>query len=75
MEYYANNGGNSGVSGYSIASDSITVYFNDGAAYLYTNASAGAANIQQMIQLARAGSGLNSFISTRVKKGYSRRIR
>ena len=36
--------------------------FSDGAVYLYTNQSAGSANIEYMKQLAIAGEGLNSFI-------------
>jgi hypothetical protein len=75
MNQYQNSGGNSGVSAYEIGTDSITVQFKDGAAYLYNNASAGSANIEKMKQLAIAGVGLNSFISTVVKKGYASKLR
>ncbi|HOJ03349.1 MAG TPA: hypothetical protein PK916_05030 [Bacteroidota bacterium] len=75
MERYKNLGGDSGVSGYTIGAGSITVYFMDGAVYLYTNASAGSARIRQMIQLATAGEGLNSFINREVRNNYAKRIR
>jgi hypothetical protein len=71
MERYKNLGGQSGVDSYEIASDSITVKFKDGAVYLYTNASAGVQNIERMKSLAVAGSGLNSFINTTVRKSYA----
>lgn len=75
MQQYLNRGGNSGVIGYDIAADSITVCFQDGAVYLYTYASAGGENIESMKQLAVAGMGLNSFINTTVRKAYAERLR
>lgn len=73
MEKYKNLDGDSGVQSYETGSDFIRVRFNDGATYLYTNASAGASNISQMKKLASRGEGLNSFINTNVKKGYARK--
>ena len=75
MVRYQNLGGNSGVYAYEIGNGNITVQFNDGATYLYTTASAGTYNISYMQQLAVAGRGLNSFISTTVKKGYATKLR
>lgn len=75
MERYMNLGGDSGVFGYTLRDGSIQVQFNDGSVYEYTNASAGAAAIATMHRLAAAGRGLNSFISTTVRKSYSRKIR
>lgn len=75
MERYKNLGGDSGISGYDIGEGAITVHFNDGAAYLYTNASAGQSNISEMCRLAVAGQGLNSFISRVVRKLYARKLR
>ena len=74
MERYLNRGGNSGVVGYEIEDECITVEFDDGARYLYTYGSAGADAIERMKSLARFGQGLNSFISRSVKKGYARRL-
>ena len=75
MERYANLGGNSGVIGYEIGDDFIRVYFFDGSIYLYTYASAGSYNIEEMKQLARRGQGLNAFINTTVRKAYARKER
>ena len=75
MEKYANRNGDSGVAGYEIGADFIRVQFKDGAIYLYNNSNTGAANIEQMKQLAIAGAGLNSFISRYVRKAYARKER
>ncbi len=76
MTTYANLGGNSGVAAYEIGAGSIKVEeFNDGSVYLYTNASAGYANIQEMHRLARAGQGLSAYIKTTVKKWYASKLR
>ena len=75
MNQYPNYGGDSGVSAYEIAPDSITVHFKDGAVYLYNDLSAGSANITKMKQLAIAGSGLNTFINKVVKHGYASKLR
>ena len=75
MERYKNVGGDSGVTGYEIGSDYIRVQFSDGSVYLYTYASAGSNNIEQMKKLAIAGNGLNSFINRNVRKSYERKER
>lgn len=75
MERYKNLGGDSGVVGYELGADQIRVQFKDGATYLYTYGSAGANYIEQMKRLATAGQGLNSFISTTVRKLYARKER
>ena len=75
MERYRNLGGNSGVAGYEIGSDFIRVQVSNGSVYLYTYASAGANNVEQMKQLARMGQGLNAFINRYVRKAYERKER
>jgi len=75
MERYLNLGGNSSVAGFEIGLGAIAVAFNDGSCYLYTNQSAGIANIERMIELAIGGSGLNRFINLYVKKGYASKTR
>ena len=75
MERYKNLGGDSGVAAYEIAGDSIKVQFNDGAVYLYTSQSTGAANLAELKRLATGGSGLNSFISRVVRKGYAAKLK
>ncbi len=75
MERYLNPGGDSAVVAYEIAAGSITVQFASGKHqfYLYTTASAGAAQIQEMQRLAKAGRGLNSYIGRVVKTDYEQR--
>jgi hypothetical protein len=75
MERYANRNRDSGVSGYQTGSNYVWVEFSTGSVYEYTYSSAGVLNIENMKSLAIAGSGLNSFINSTVKKRYSRRIK
>lgn len=74
MEAYKNLSGDSGVTGYGIRRDAIVVEFVNGAAYLYTDASAGKSSIAIMQQLARSGRGLSTYISQE-KPGYAERLR
>lgn len=74
MERYRNLSGDSGVTAYDLGPDSITVQFGEGDAYLYTNASAGAANIARMQTLAKAGRGLCTFINKAVRDRYARKV-
>lgn len=73
MEKYKNLSGNSGAIAFEIASGAITVQFQDGWKYLYTDQSAGALNISHMHQLAKAGRGLCTFITQSVRKKYIRK--
>ena len=75
MERYRNTGGNSGIHSYEIGDDFIIVQFNDGGQYLYNNKSTGSTNIDRMKSLAKSGHGLNSFISTTVRKNYASKLR
>jgi hypothetical protein len=75
MERYKNLGGLSNVLAYKNEPGSICVQFKDGAIYLYTNQSAGTANIDSMKELAVLGKGLHDFINGTAKKMYARRIR
>ena len=70
MNRYKNLGNNSGVAAYEIADNSITVQFNDGGLYLYTDSKPGKRQVDKMKQLAIKGSGLNSLISREIKKNY-----
>jgi hypothetical protein len=73
MQRYSDIDRDSGVVAYEIGNDFIRVRFSDGAIYLYTYASAGRHNIEQMKVLAARGDGLNAYINDHVKKGYARR--
>lgn len=74
-EKYKNLGGSSGIAEYEIGFDSITVTFSDGSCYLYSNVKPGSEDVEQMKKMARAGQGLNSFISRKVKKNYEKKLR
>ncbi len=71
MSPYKNLGGDSGIAAYKIGHEAVSVRFKDGLVYLYTYQSAGRDNIEHMKTLAVAGRGLNTFISTTVKKLYA----
>ena len=75
VERYKNLSGDSGVVQYQLREGAILVQFLNGSMYEYTNESAGAEAISTMHQLAAAGRGLSSFISTNVRERYWRRIR
>ena len=73
MQRYENKGGDSGVVGFEITADSITVQFRDGWKYVYDNSVPGESIVAEMKKLALAGHGLNSYISRVVKKSFSRK--
>jgi hypothetical protein len=74
MQRYGNQSRESGVVAYDIDAGQIVVQFRNGDRYLYTEDSAGAANVARMQELARAGRGLSSFISQHVHDRYARKI-
>jgi hypothetical protein len=74
METYKNLSGTSGVMGYEIGVDSITVQFQDESVYVFNVDSAGKDNIEKMKELAVAGEGLNRFINQHVKQKYAARL-
>ena len=73
MQRYSDIDRDSGVVTYEVGPNFIRVKFSDGATYLYTDASAGAHNINQMKLLADRGEGLNAFINNNVKNSYERK--
>jgi hypothetical protein len=74
MQRYGNQSRESGVVAYDIDAGRIVVQFRNGDRYLYTEDSAGAANIARMHALARAGRGLSTFISQHAHDRYERKI-
>ena len=74
MQRYRNLGGESGVVAYDIDAGQIIVQFRNGDRYLYTEDSAGAANVARMQELAKAGRGLSAFISQHVHDRYERKM-
>ena len=65
----------SGVEAYEVGKAHIDVQFRGGAVYRYTSTSVGAAKLDRMVDLARAGEGLNAFINTFVRRSYSERLK
>lgn len=55
MKEYRNEGGKSGVAGYELGEDSITVQFTSGTRYLYTVDSCGREALDTMKKLTEAG--------------------
>lgn len=73
MEHYQNIGGNSNIESYEIGDDYISIYFKSASkVYTYSYASAGEYHVEKMKQLARSGSGLNSYIMLNVKNEFER---
>lgn len=73
MKTYNDISGTSNVTGYEVGEESIDVQFADGSTYTYTAESCGMNIVQQMIQLARSGRGLNGFIS-RNRPAYASKV-
>ena len=75
MKKYLNKGGRSGVTGYDVAPESISVEFNHNATYLYTTKTAGKKVIEKMKQLALTGRGLSTYISQSVRDRFEKKLR
>lgn len=71
MKRYANLGGKSGVAAYENGSNFIKVQFSTGKIYVYDYSCPGMDTVEHMKQLADSGSGLNSYISSVVKKNFA----
>lgn len=74
MTPYRDWDNDSGVNAYDFGPTHIDVEFKSGAVYRYTEQSVGKMNLSQMVSLAKAGEGLNSFIQRVVKKHYSAKL-
>ncbi len=75
MQRYGNLNGDSGVKAFEITEESITVQFSDGSTYLYNEIRPGKLSVDRMKSLALRGEGLNSFISSTVRKNYAAKLR
>ncbi|UGB39017.1 hypothetical protein [Frateuria soli] len=74
MPLYKDINGDSGVQAYDIGEGAITVHFEKGGSYLYTNASTGADHVAEMQRLAQLGDGLNAYINKYVRKNYALKL-
>lgn len=75
MQRYKNLSGGSNITQYDIGPDWIKVEFGDNSLYLYSYRAPGSENVEHMKSLALQGRGLNSFISTHIRKDYERKLR
>lgn len=75
MKKYKNLSGKSTVTMFELAKDSVKVRFADQSVYLYSNQATGMANVSQMKTLAEAGKGLGTFIETKIKDSFARKVR
>lgn len=75
MTPYRNLHGNSSVVSYEVTDDAIHVVFMSGKYrnYLYNHQNPGKSAVERMKLLANQGYGLNSYISTIIKKNYAKR--
>ncbi|WP_420377950.1 hypothetical protein [Vibrio cholerae] len=73
MQLYKDIDSDSGVQGFEIGVDRITVWFNGTARpYTYSYSSAGSSHVETMKKLAVSGDGLNAYINRHVKFKYVR---
>ena len=70
MKRYRNLSGNTGVIAYEIRPHAIDVQFAGGDIYVYSYASAGPEQVEEMKRRALAGRGLATFISQHVQHAY-----
>lgn len=75
MTPYKNISGESNVDSYEITDDSIHIVFKSGNQrhYLYNHVRPGKAVVDRMKILAVQGHGLNSYISTTVKRNFAKK--
>ena len=73
MEKY-NGGENSGVFAYEILDDAVILQFtNDNFFYLYDYTKPGKVHVETMIELAKAGKGLTTYVNKNVRVNYKRK--
>ncbi|ASO04798.1 hypothetical protein AREALGSMS7_01325 [Arenibacter algicola] len=73
MEVYANRRGNSPITHYSIGSKTITVWFKGGKPYTYSYyGGAGQYHVEEMKNMARAGSGPSAYITRNVRDDFDK---
>ncbi|NDV01542.1 hypothetical protein [Pseudoroseicyclus tamaricis] len=74
MRTYADSAGTSGIEAYAVGPDHIDIAFRSGGTYRYSLDSVGEERLATMIELAEAGSGLNTYINQHVREDYEARL-
>lgn len=68
-------GGNSGIVAFTTTEDSITVKFKDGWHYIYNSIRPGVTDVDHMIAMAKAGSGLHGYINRKIRNNHFHKYR
>ena len=74
MKRYADQSGDSGVSGYEIGAKWILVRFRTGGTYRYDFQLPGRGHVEEMKSLAKAGAGLATYINQHVRENYAEKL-
>jgi len=72
MERYGND--ESGVIGYELTENGIILCFRSNGCYLYDDTKPGKKHISKMERLAKAGKGLNTYVSQNVRENYRKKL-
>jgi hypothetical protein len=73
FERYAGTG--SGVTQFAVVDGAMHVRFHDDRVYVYNDVRPGAAEVREMIRLARAGRGLSTYISQHIGHRFARQYK
>lgn len=71
---YGNRGNRAGIEAYALLARGIAIRFHDGSVLLYDRDCPGAAHVEKMKELARAGGGLGTYIGRHVGRRYASRV-
>lgn len=71
---YQSSSGDSGVVSYDIGPEFITLQFKNGVVHHYTYEKPGKEHVERMKELAKAGSGLSTYVNQHVQGDYARRL-
>jgi len=67
METYGNRSGHSGVRSFEVRPDGIVIAFRSGERYFYSISECGAETVDELIQHARKGKGLATYINQHIR--------
>ncbi len=71
---YGNRDNRAGIEAYALLARGIAIRFHDGSVLLYDRDCPGAAHVEKMKELARAGGGLGTYIGRHVGRRYASRV-
>ena len=71
---YGNHGNRAGIEAFALLARGLAIRFHDGSVLLYDRDCPGGQHVDRMKELARAGSGLGTYISRHVGRRYASRL-